>query len=100
MSDNNMGVLRHDHGELEPAISCYREALARNPGHIEARRNLAAALRSLSRIEEALDEFETLLTYQPGNAYAAWEIFTSASIGLAGTARVAARCRARLCRNV
>jgi tetratricopeptide (TPR) repeat protein len=43
---SNMGALYHDLGEIKPAITCYGATLVCAPDHIEARLNLAAALRS------------------------------------------------------
>ncbi len=65
---SNMGVLHHDQGELEPPIACYREALLRAPGHVEARLNLAAALRALGRTDEGQAEIRRSLVTARGSA--------------------------------
>jgi Tfp pilus assembly protein PilF len=49
----NLGVLQGRTAKLDAAIRCYRRALIGQPGHSAAAGNLAAALLSLSRDDEA-----------------------------------------------
>ncbi len=56
--------------EFEKALACYRGAAARNAKDIDARNGAAAALLSLERYGEALDEFEAVLKAAPGNPVA------------------------------
>ncbi len=51
-----LGLERH-----EQAAHAYREALARKPDDIDARRNSAAALRALGRYDEALADYDAAL---------------------------------------
>ncbi|AWV04221.1 glycosyltransferase [Burkholderia sp. JP2-270] len=51
-----LGLERYDE-----AAYAYREALARKPDDIDARRNSAAALRALGRYDDALADYDTAL---------------------------------------
>jgi tetratricopeptide (TPR) repeat protein len=50
---NTLGLLRKSQGRLEEAVTCYRAAVAAEPGNDVGRINLASALVRLGRREEA-----------------------------------------------
>lgn len=52
-------------GHPEKAVSGYRQALARDPGHVPARVELGHALLKLGQIDEALDCYAQALTLAP-----------------------------------
>ena len=55
-------------GQFERAIGLANALLGNVPGHVEARRLLAAALRGAGRDAEALQLLQELAAQQPGNA--------------------------------
>jgi tetratricopeptide (TPR) repeat protein len=66
----NLGLLLAVTERVDEAIVHYREALARDPMHAEARLNLAAALARQGRMEVAARELERLVADDPENALA------------------------------
>lgn len=54
-------------GDLEAAMSAYRQVLAQHPGNVEARSNLGVVLMRLGRYEEAIAEYEQALSHAAGN---------------------------------
>lgn len=61
----------HQRGALAEAESLYRELLAAEPGHSDARYNLAVLLRAAGRMPEALEAVDAVLAQAPrsGEAY-------------------------------
>jgi len=57
----------HQAGDLEGAISAYREYLAREPDSVEARSNLGVVLARSGRYREAIAEYDRALAASPGN---------------------------------
>lgn len=55
----------HAAGDLEGAIQAYRTYLKSNPGSIEARSNLGAALARLGQYEQAISEYKVALRSAP-----------------------------------
>ena len=63
---NNLGIAYKEEMRTETAIACYRELIGQYPDHVEARENLANALRQQGRIDEALPYLEAALRMAPG----------------------------------
>jgi Tfp pilus assembly protein PilF len=59
-----------ERGNLEQAIVEFRQALAGNPGDVDAQLGLAFAYDMQGRTEEAIQEYQTALKLQPQNALA------------------------------
>jgi tetratricopeptide (TPR) repeat protein len=59
-----MDAVKRDH-DPQTAIPLFRQALALDPGHEDARYYLANCLAAQSRVEEAIEELETLQRLQP-----------------------------------
>ncbi len=55
-------------GSYEVAIERYREVLDTDPGHIDARYELATVLGHLGRFKESLEEFGAVVTSSPRHA--------------------------------
>lgn len=68
IAQNNLGVVLEQRGELEPAISCYRQALRDNPRYLEAHNNLGNVLAAAGNWPEAETEFLSALHLSPANA--------------------------------
>jgi len=66
----NMGLLLALTGRPDQAVGEYEKALDRDPGHGDARTNLAAALARLGRTGRAVQELERVLATDPENAMA------------------------------
>lgn len=62
---NSFGNVISAGGDKHGAIDAYRRALALDAGSLEARANLASALRDSGRLVEAKAEFERCLAAQP-----------------------------------
>ena len=60
------GVQRHQAGDILGAIEAYKEALAKEPGRIDARSNLGAAYVHLGRYEDAIEQYKKALEIDPG----------------------------------
>jgi Flp pilus assembly protein TadD len=60
-------VARHQAGDFEGAVRGYREVIAAEPRHGEARANLGAALAALGRYGEAIRSYEEALELRPGD---------------------------------
>lgn len=63
-----LGLMLHAAGEIEPGIAYYRRCLELRPGDQLARRNLAAALQQLGRLDEAERLLRDLLEETPEDA--------------------------------
>jgi predicted O-linked N-acetylglucosamine transferase (SPINDLY family) len=55
-------------GELEPALACYRQAIAIAPNYAEAHNNLGAVLSKQASLDEAIGCFERAIALKPGLA--------------------------------
>ena len=64
----SLGVDLHENGNLEGAISEYREALSLEPGNVDAHYNLADALDAKHDLEGAISEYREVLRLQPNDA--------------------------------
>jgi tetratricopeptide (TPR) repeat protein len=62
------GQRAHRGGELERAMSLYREVLAREPDHVGALNNLGVALKTLNRFAPAVAHYRRALALQPDDA--------------------------------
>jgi tetratricopeptide (TPR) repeat protein len=58
----------HSKGTLAAAIAGYREALALDPGHLEAAVLLGAVMQSQLRLDEAIDIYRQALEHHPNEA--------------------------------
>lgn len=70
VSHYNMGLLLAVTGRAGEAISEYQEALERDPGHADARMNLATALARLGQLDLAARELARVVEDDPENAAA------------------------------
>jgi Flp pilus assembly protein TadD len=70
----NLGVLSLKEGQAQEAASWLREALARRPSWPEATVQLAASLGSANQFQEARRLLEDLLTADPKNAQAHYQL--------------------------
>ena len=61
------GVQLQQAGDVLGAIQAYQEALAREPGRIDARSNLGAAYVHLGRYEDAAEQYRKALAIDPYN---------------------------------
>jgi tetratricopeptide (TPR) repeat protein len=61
------GIEAQRRGDVTTAINEYRQALAIEPGMMEARANLGAALAAAGQFDAAIDEDYKALTQAPGN---------------------------------
>lgn len=64
----------HGQGDLERAMSCYRESLRLHPGHADASNNLATALKELGLLDEAIAQYRETLRLQPEHALACFNL--------------------------
>jgi len=60
------GVILHQAGDVLGAIQAYERALDLDPGRLDARSNLGAALAHLSRFDEAVEQYQKALEIDPG----------------------------------
>ncbi|MBD2075219.1 tetratricopeptide repeat protein [Phormidium sp. FACHB-592] len=69
---NLLGVIACQKGGLDEGITLYRQALMLRPGYVSARENLSVALwkRGKQLIEEAIDSYSQIITFQPENQQA------------------------------
>ena len=58
-------VQLHQSGDLEGAVSAYRNCLAAEPGRVDARSNLGVVLVKLGRYREAVVEYQEALKSAP-----------------------------------
>jgi Flp pilus assembly protein TadD len=65
---NRRGIAHHNQGNLEEAISCYRQALYLQPDNVDARSNLGVALQHQGRLDEALACYYEALRFRPDHA--------------------------------
>jgi tetratricopeptide (TPR) repeat protein len=56
-------------GRADLAAEAFREAIARNPDHVQARNNLARALIADNRLDEALAQLRAAERLDPGFVY-------------------------------
>jgi len=61
------GISAQQHGDLKSAIDNYRKALAIQPGMVEARANLGAALSAAGQFDAAIEEDLRVLAKAPNN---------------------------------
>jgi len=61
------GIAAQQHGDLKSAIDNYRKALAIQPGMVEARANLGAALSAAGQFDAAIEEDLRVLAKAPNN---------------------------------
>jgi tetratricopeptide (TPR) repeat protein len=61
------GIAAQQHGDLKAAIDNYRKALAIQPGMVEARANLGAALSAAGQFDSAIEEDLSVLAKAPNN---------------------------------
>ena len=61
------GIDAQQRGDVNAAINEYRQALAIEPGMLEARANLGAALAAAGQFDAAIDEDNKALEQAPGN---------------------------------
>ena len=62
------GVQLHQSGDILGAIEAYQDALAQEPGRVDARSNLGAAYVRLGRYEDAAREYRKALEVEPRQA--------------------------------
>ena len=62
------GIAAQQHGDYKTAIEDYRKALALEPGRLDVRANLGAALAATGDFDAAIQEDRSALTAAPGNA--------------------------------
>jgi tetratricopeptide (TPR) repeat protein len=63
----DLGLLHERSGQLDDAISDYRLAIAREPGHINAHRRLAEIFTWRGRFSEAADQYRELIRLRGEN---------------------------------
>ena len=68
------GRKAEERGDLREACGRYREAVALAPGHPATHLNLGAGLEVAGDADGALKSYETLLTLDPGDAYANYNL--------------------------
>ncbi len=61
------GVQLHQAGDILGAIQAYQDALAKEPGRIDARSNLGAAYVHLGRYADAIEQYRKALALDPDN---------------------------------
>jgi predicted O-linked N-acetylglucosamine transferase (SPINDLY family) len=61
----NRGIVLQNLEQPEAAIDSYRQTLALDDGHLNARNNLGLMLQSLERLDEARQAYEQVLELQP-----------------------------------
>jgi len=61
------GVQLHQAGDFLGAIQAYQDALAKEPGRIDARSNLGAAFVHLGRYADAIEQYGKALALDPDN---------------------------------
>lgn len=64
-------------GQLDKAVHCFREALARKADLADVRANLGVALQNLGRHEDAVNELRLALSQKPDHPEAATALATS-----------------------
>ncbi len=67
---NDLGVLHHMMGEVEPAVAYFRKAVALDWRFLVARKNLADALIQLGSVEEATRLYQSIVGEHPDDAAA------------------------------
>ena len=68
----NLGVVLTDLRRLDEAVDAGRQAVALNPGSVEAVNNLANALREMDRLEEAVEFHRQAVVLNPNVADVHW----------------------------
>ena len=68
------GVALHQANDVLGAIEAYEECLALDPGRVEARSNLGAALVRLGRYGPAVEQYRKALELAPGNPTIAFNL--------------------------
>jgi tetratricopeptide (TPR) repeat protein len=62
-----LGGLYEETGQIEQAMSAYREALGRNARDVDTRLKLVKLLQISGRLDQALQQYEALVRTAPGN---------------------------------
>ncbi|MGY8996200.1 MAG: tetratricopeptide repeat protein [Alphaproteobacteria bacterium] len=89
------GTIHEDEGRFEPALDCYKAALARDPNFDRARNNIGTTLLGLQRYENAREVFLAMLLERRGTGVANTDTFKPTDwAGAQGT--TLRTCRARL----
>lgn len=73
---NNLGLCISKQGRLKEAVLLYDQALAIDKGMVEALNNRAVAFRGLNRLDEALDDLQSILEKEPDWSYAQFNLGT------------------------
>jgi len=68
MAHYNLGIVLRDRGEIDQAITHYRQAIALRSRYAEAHYNLARLLAEKSEFSDAIDEYEAVLAINPADA--------------------------------
>ena len=69
-ASREVGEFYLDRGNYHAAESRFREALQLNAGDMKAMFELAECLEKMNRSDEAIQEYQALLSLQPGGSYA------------------------------
>lgn len=59
--------LNHDAGQFAEAVDLYARALEVRPEDVNVRTDMAICLREIGRVDDAIAEFRTSLTHDPGH---------------------------------
>jgi protein O-mannosyl-transferase len=70
MAHYNLGIALNEHGDIDGAISHYREAVELWPGYAEAHYNLGRLLVQKGQVDEAVTHYEKALEINPADAEA------------------------------
>jgi tetratricopeptide (TPR) repeat protein len=67
---NEIGTSYAEMGELEQSVSAFAAAVKHNPDSAEFRNNYAFALATRGNLDDALREYKSAISLDPGNSYA------------------------------
>ena len=62
-SNNNLGVVFNELGEVQKAITCYQKAINIKPDYADAYYNLGNALHKLNKYQEAIISYAVSYTH-------------------------------------
>jgi Flp pilus assembly protein TadD len=65
VAHKNLGDALNKQGQIDEAISQYREVIRLRPGFVEAYNNLGIALRNQGQIDEAISQFQEAIRLKP-----------------------------------
>jgi len=74
MAHNNLGYALYRKGELDKAVTQYRQALEIQPGYPQALNNLGIALRQMGELDDAIQQYRKALQSQPDYAEAHYNL--------------------------